>query len=163
MVHVLLLEGRRGFLLGNMDEWKSWNSSPPPVLAFRRKPFLPTAAHGVRSWLTVRTTFPVFCPVSTFRHSTAIFCVAVGEHLGYLFTGAWTALVSVALIQSEVLHPLFGVMGLVLSPLFLLGSLEFVGAFERAGWRLAGALVPVGYIGWSLWLLAIGIGLLITA
>jgi Domain of unknown function (DUF4386) len=89
--------------------------------------------------------------------------VTVGEHLGYLFTGAWTALVAVALIQSNVLHPLFGVMGLVLSPLFLLGSLAFVGAFERAGWGLAGALVPVAYIGWSLWLLAIGIGLLITA
>jgi uncharacterized protein DUF4386 len=89
--------------------------------------------------------------------------VAVGEHLGYLFTGAWTALVGVALIQSDVLHPLFGVTGLVLSPLFLLGSLEFVGPFEHAGWRLAGVLVPVAYIGWSIWLLAIGVGLLITA
>jgi len=89
--------------------------------------------------------------------------VAVGEHLGYLFTGAWTALVGVAVIQSDVLHPLFGVIGLVLSPLFLIGSLEFVGSFERAGWSLAGALVPVAYIGWSVWLLAIGIGLLITA
>jgi len=55
------------------------------------------------------------------------------------------------------------VMGLVLSSLFLLGSLDFVGAFERTGGRLAGALVPVAYIGWSIWLLAIGIGLLITA
>jgi hypothetical protein len=89
--------------------------------------------------------------------------VAVGEHLGYLFTGAWSALVGVGLIQSDVLHPLFGVVGLVLSPLFMLGSLEFVGSFERAGWRLAGALVPVAYIGWSIWLLAIGIGLLVTA
>jgi hypothetical protein len=89
--------------------------------------------------------------------------VAVGEHLGYLFTGAWTALVSVALIQSDVLHPVFGVLGLVIAPLFLLGSLEFVGSFERAGWRLAGALVPVAYIGWSIWLLAIGLGLLIAA
>jgi hypothetical protein len=89
--------------------------------------------------------------------------VAVGEHLGYLFTGAWTALVGVALMQSDVLHPLFGVIGLFLSPLFLLGSLEFVGSFEGAGWRFAGALVPVAYIGWSIWLLAIGVGLLITA
>jgi hypothetical protein len=89
--------------------------------------------------------------------------VAVGEHLGYLFTGAWTALVGVALIQSGVLHPLFGIIGLVLSPLFLLGSLEFVGSFERAGWRLAGALIPVAYVGWSIWLLVIGIALLVTA
>jgi hypothetical protein len=47
--------------------------------------------------------------------------------------------------------------------LFLLGSLEFVGSFERAGWRLAGALIPVAYIGWSIWLLVTEMGLLITA
>jgi hypothetical protein len=89
--------------------------------------------------------------------------VAVGEHLGYLFTGLWSALAGVALIQSDVLHPLFGVVGLVLAPLFVLGSLEFVGPFEVRGWKLAGALVPFAYIGWSVWLLALGIGLLVTA
>jgi len=56
--------------------------------------------------------------------------VAVGEHLGYLFTGLWTALAGVALIQSDLLHPLFGVVGLVVAPLFVLGSLEFVGPFQ---------------------------------
>ena len=89
--------------------------------------------------------------------------VAVGEHLGYLFTGLWTALAGVALIQSEVLPPAFGMIGLALAPLFVLGSLEFVGPFEPGGWRLAGTIVPLAYIGWSLWLLALGIGLLITA
>jgi hypothetical protein len=89
--------------------------------------------------------------------------VAVGEHLGYLFTGLWTALAGAALIQSDLLHPLFGVVGLVLAPLFVLGSLEFVGPFEPRGWRLADTLVPFAYIGWSAWLLALGIGLLITA
>jgi hypothetical protein len=89
--------------------------------------------------------------------------VAVGEHLGYLFTGLWTALAGVALIQSDLLHPLFGVVGLLLAPLFVVGSLEFVGPFEPRGWKLAGSLVPFAYIGWSLWLLALGAGLLITA
>jgi Domain of unknown function (DUF4386) len=89
--------------------------------------------------------------------------VAVGEHLGYLFTGLWTALVGVAVIQSELLPPLFGIVGLVLAPLFVLGSLEFVGPFEVRGWKLAGTLVPLAYIGWSIWLLALGIGLLLTA
>jgi Domain of unknown function (DUF4386) len=88
---------------------------------------------------------------------------AVGEHLGYLFTGLWTALAGLALLQSDRLHPLFGVVGLVLAPLFVLGSLEFVGGFEPRGWKLAGTLVPLAYIGWSVWLLALGIGLLITA
>jgi hypothetical protein len=89
--------------------------------------------------------------------------VGVGEHLGYLFTGGWSALVGVALLQSGLLHPLFGVVGLVLAPLFVLGSLEFVGGFEPLGWKLAGTVVPLAYIGWSVWLLALGIGLLITA
>jgi len=99
----------------------------------------------------------------TFQTLNRYLGVAVGEHLGYLFTGLWTALAGVALIQSEVLHPLFGVVGLVLAPLFVFGSLEFVGPFESSGWKLAGTLVPLAYIGWSVWLLALGIGLLLTA
>jgi hypothetical protein len=51
----------------------------------------------------------------------------------------------------------------VLAPLFMLGSLMFVGPFEPRGWRLAGTLVPFAYIGWSVWLLALGTGLLVTA
>jgi hypothetical protein len=88
--------------------------------------------------------------------------VAVGEHLGYLFTECGP-LVGVALLQSNLPHPLFGIVGLVLAPLFVLGSLEFVGPFEPGGWRLAGTLVPLAYIGWSLWLLALGIAFLVTA
>jgi Domain of unknown function (DUF4386) len=89
--------------------------------------------------------------------------VAVGEHLGYLLTGCWTALAGIALIQSELLHPVFGIVGLALAPAFLLGALEFVGPNEPRGWKLGGALVPIAYIGWSLWLLAIGIALFVTA
>ncbi len=86
--------------------------------------------------------------------------VAVGEHLGYMFTGFWTGLVGLAIVQSDVLIPAFGVIGLILGPLFVICSLEFVGSFEARGWKIAGALVPITYIGWSLWLLAMGIALL---
>ena len=89
--------------------------------------------------------------------------VAVGEHLGYLLTGAWTALAGIAIVQSTVLHPAFGVVGLLLAPLFLLGSLEFVGRFERGGWRTAGTVVPVAYVAWSVWMLVVGGALVITA
>ena len=89
--------------------------------------------------------------------------VAVGEHLGYLFTGLWTGLVGIALLQSDVLQPAFGIVGLALAPLFLVGSIEFVGGNEESGWSFAGALVPLAYIGWSVWLLALGVGLLIVA
>jgi hypothetical protein len=87
--------------------------------------------------------------------------VAVGEHLGYLFTGAWTGLVGLAAIQSEQLHAAFGVSGLVLASLFVVSSFEFVGSFEPRGWKLAGTLVPITYVAWSLWLMAIGIAFLV--
>jgi hypothetical protein len=47
--------------------------------------------------------------------------------------------------------------------MFLLGSLEFVGANEPTGWSVAARVVPLAYIGWSFWLLALGIALLVTA
>jgi hypothetical protein len=98
----------------------------------------------------------------TFQTLNRYLGVAVGEHLGYLLTGLWTALAGIALIQAELLHPLFGVAGLVLAPLFVLGSLEFVGPFEPRGWKLAGTVVPPAYLGWSAWLLVLGIAFLVT-
>jgi len=97
----------------------------------------------------------------TFQTLNRYLGVAVGEHLGYMFTGVWTGLVGAAILQTEVLHSAFGVIGLALAPLFLLGSMEFVGSNEAHGWKFAGTLVPVAYIGWSLWLLAMGIALII--
>lgn len=86
--------------------------------------------------------------------------VAVGEHLGYMFTGVWTGLAGLAMVQSAVLPPAFGIIGLILAPLFVICAMEFVGSFEARGWKVAGTLVPFVYIGWSLWLLATGIALL---
>jgi hypothetical protein len=97
----------------------------------------------------------------TFQTLNRYLGVAVGEHLGYMFTGLWSGLAGVAVIQSDVLHAAFGVIGLFLAPLFVIGSMEFVGASEPRGWKLAGRLVPLAYIGWSLWLLAMGIALLV--
>jgi hypothetical protein len=86
--------------------------------------------------------------------------VAVGEHLGYAFTGIWSILAGVALIDSSVAPDWLGVVGVVIGPLFVLCSLEFVGRFEESGWKLAGAVTPFAYIAWSIWLLAVGIALL---
>lgn len=87
--------------------------------------------------------------------------VAVGEHLGYAFTGIWSIFVGVALIDSTVAPDWLGAVGVVIGPLFLLCSLEFVGRFEESGWKLAGLLTPITYIAWSIWLLAVGIALLV--
>ena len=77
--------------------------------------------------------------------------VAVGEHLGYLGTGLWTVLISIGLLSTAPLW--FTVAGLVIGAMLLIGTLEFVGPFEKDGWKVAGILVPVGYILWSIWLI----------
>ncbi len=87
--------------------------------------------------------------------------VAVGEHLGYFFTGAWTLLTGVAVLQSDAIPGFLGVIGILAGPLFILSSFEFLGKFEPTGWELAGTIVPIVYIVWSLWLVALGIGLLV--
>ena len=98
----------------------------------------------------------------TFQTLNRYLGVGVGEHLGYLFTGLWTALAGVALIQSDLLNPAFGIVGIALAPLFVLGAAEFVGRFEPDGWRVSAALVPIAYVGWSIWLLTVGLGLLVS-
>ena len=84
--------------------------------------------------------------------------VAVGEHLGYLGTGAWTILL--ALGASASLPLWLVIAGVVIGIMLLVGALEFVGPFEARGWAVAGVLIPVGYILWSLWLIALGVLLL---
>jgi hypothetical protein len=44
----------------------------------------------------------------------------------------------------------------------LVGTLEFAGRNERDGWPLAGQIVPIAYIAWSLWLIALGIALILN-
>jgi hypothetical protein len=86
--------------------------------------------------------------------------VAVGEHLGFLLTGTWSILVGVAILQTTELHPAVGVVGILIGAILAVCSLEFVGPFERTGWKLAATLTPFTYIAWSLWLVVVGIVLL---
>jgi hypothetical protein len=87
--------------------------------------------------------------------------VGVGEHLGYLLTGAWSILVGIAFTQAAVAPTWLGIPGIVIGGLLTLCSLEFVGPAERTGWKLAATLTPITYIAWSLWLIASGIALLV--
>lgn len=87
--------------------------------------------------------------------------VGIGEHLGYLLTGAWTVLVAVSTLSTTAVAPWLGWVGLPIGVALLVGSLEFVGSNERDGWSVAGTIVPIAYIAWSLWLVALGIGLML--
>jgi hypothetical protein len=88
--------------------------------------------------------------------------VGIGEHLGYLLTGAWTLLVAASVLSTSVLPGWLGVLGVPIGAALLVGTLEFVGPNEERGWPLAGTIVPIAYIAWSLWLIALGIALLVT-
>jgi hypothetical protein len=85
--------------------------------------------------------------------------VAVGECLGYLLTGTWTLLAGIAMLQSSTFDPWLAWPGIAIGLLLVIGSLEFVGSFEEHGWKLAGAIVPIAYTIWSLWLVTTGITL----
>jgi Domain of unknown function (DUF4386) len=82
--------------------------------------------------------------------------VGVGENLGYLFTGTWTALVALAMFASPL--P-FGRWLALLGMASAAGVL--VGMLEPAGFESAADIVVVGYILWSVWLALFGILLLL--
>jgi hypothetical protein len=82
--------------------------------------------------------------------------VAVGEHLGYLFTGSWTILISVMMLTSLYFSPFMGIFGMVGAVGILIGLLE------PAGWKPAGAINAISYLVWSLWLIISGIILVLA-
>ena len=86
--------------------------------------------------------------------------VGVGEHLGYLFTGIWSMLIGVGVIQGIALPTWLGWPGIVIGAGLAVGSAEFLGPNEERGWGLAGAAIPILYVAWSFWLLAMGVALI---
>jgi hypothetical protein len=97
----------------------------------------------------------------TFATLHRLFGVGIGEHLGYLLTGLWTLLVAVSILATAVFPGWLGVIGLPIGVALLIGTLEFVGPNEKDGWPLAGTIVPIAYIAWSLWLVTLGVLLLL--
>lgn len=82
--------------------------------------------------------------------------VAVGEHLGYLFTGVWTTLLGIMVWRSSKFGPWMGTIGVVAATGIMSGMLE------PAGVEAAGLVNAVSYVLWSAWLLAFGTLLLTT-
>jgi hypothetical protein len=99
--------------------------------------------------------------LAVFRAMHQYLGVGVGEHLGYLLTGSWSLLIGTAVVGTEPIPAWLGWVGIVIGVGLLVGSAEFLGRDEEDGWRLAGAAIPMLYVAWSLWLLAMGIALII--
>lgn len=128
------------------------------ALGLARWPFLvPLLArrHAAATTDTQRDTVAI-----VFEATHRFLGVAVGEHLGYLTTGVWTLLVGLALVVSPAGLDLLGWLGVLLGVLLAAGSLEFVGRAGDHGWPFAEKLVPIAYLGWSVWLLALGVAVL---
>ncbi len=89
--------------------------------------------------------------------------VGVGEHIGYLATGCWTILLAASIIQGSIVPGWMALVGVVIGLALLVGTLEFVGPNEHDGWALAGTIVPIAYIAWSIWLIVLGLMLLFIA
>jgi hypothetical protein len=81
--------------------------------------------------------------------------VAIGEHLGYLFTSTWTVLLCAAIIKTTLVTPLIGWLGIIPA----IGVLT--GVFEETGFKAAGVINAISYILWSVWLIAFGAALLL--
>lgn len=77
--------------------------------------------------------------------------MAVGEHLGYLCTSIWTALIALAIIQSSLFNTWLGWAGLIPA----IGI--FIGLLEEGGFKAAAAINAISYIFWSIWLIVLGV------
>jgi hypothetical protein len=122
-----------------------------PELA-RRYVAAPEGATGDTTRATVEVVFAAMQRLSG---------VGTGEHLGYMLTGAWTLSVGASIMSTAVLPAWSGIVAIPIGASLVFGSFEFSGAHERDGWSLAGAVVPLAYIAWSLWLIALGLLLLV--
>jgi len=111
----------------------------------------PTEAAAAR--LSIETTF-----VTLHR----LLGVGIGEHLGYLFTGLWTLATGWSIVTTAPIPAWLGWLAVPIGLALLVGTLEFAGRNERDGWPLAGRIVPIAYIAWSLWLIALGIALILN-
>jgi hypothetical protein len=85
--------------------------------------------------------------------------VAIGEHLGYLLTGVWTLFIAASILSTSVVPVWLGIAGIPIGVALMVGALEFVGPNERNGWAFAETIVPIAYVAWSIWLIALGVAI----
>ena len=80
--------------------------------------------------------------------------VAIGEHLGYLFTALWTIFLGNAMLKQPFYKPWLARIGFVLATGILFGMVE------PAGVAWAGMVNFIAYTLWAFWLIALGVAML---
>lgn len=78
--------------------------------------------------------------------------VGVGEHLGYLFTGAWTVLVSAMIVKDRRILALSGVA---------ISLAVMAGMLEPFGVPMTADINAIGFSLWALWAVVLGAALLL--
>ncbi|MEJ1240967.1 DUF4386 domain-containing protein [Chryseolinea sp. T2] len=88
--------------------------------------------------------------------------VALGEHLGQLFTIAWTIMISIEFSRLRILPKWFNVLGFISSGIYLVAQAELFATVIPTFpvWTMAGF---VGSTLWLIWLIVIGIRFTITS
>jgi hypothetical protein len=84
----------------------------------------------------------------------------LGEHLGQLLAVGWSAVLSIVILRSRVLPRWLGVVGLVVSALYLTNQGDILATAVPGFpvWDLGGLL---GSTGWGLWVAALGVVLMV--
>ncbi|MDX2032710.1 MAG: DUF4386 domain-containing protein [Blastocatellia bacterium] len=83
--------------------------------------------------------------------------VAIGEHLGQLFTAVWGLSVSAAMFDSRIFSRRLGAIGVATSLAMLLGLIEGFSTVVDFDASLFGKLQMASFIALSLWMIAVGI------
>lgn len=89
--------------------------------------------------------------VAIFDFANQYLGAGVGEHVGYMFTAVWTALISALIFRD---HKIVASAGLVIAVGVAFGLLEPFGV------GLAGAVVAISFSLWAVWALIVGVTIL---
>ena len=86
--------------------------------------------------------------------------VAIGEHLGQLFTALWIVLISVAMLNSTIFRRWQGFVGIAISAMMLLGLVEGFATVIKFDAGIFGVLTPIAFILLSIWMISLGVSLI---
>lgn len=85
--------------------------------------------------------------------------VAIGEHLGQLFTALWIVLISAAMLNSTIFRRWQGFVGITISGLMFAGLVEGFATVINFEAGIFGILTPVAFILMSIWMISLGVTL----